>query len=59
MESIGLRKLTENDYDDVMKIREAEDVYHGWDYLPDYYLTMINTSEITGYCACVNGKMVS
>lgn len=58
MDGIGLRKLTEDDYDSVMKIREAEDVYHGWDYLPDYYLTMINSSEITGYCACVNGKMI-
>lgn len=59
MDSVTFREVTMDDYEPVMQIRRPDEVYNGFDYLPDYYMLLLKTLHYKGYVAEIGGQIVS
>ncbi|CAC5386837.1 unnamed protein product [Mytilus coruscus] len=56
---ITFHRVKVDDYYKVMSIRSPEDVYEGYDYLPDRFHKLISSSSIEGYAASIDKKLVA
>jgi hypothetical protein len=49
IEQLTVKRVTSEDYDKVMAIRGPEDVYNGHDYLPSYFNSLIDSSNVMAF----------
>ena len=57
-DAIIIKKVTYDDYSDVLSLRKPDDVYGGYDYLPACYKYLITRPSNEGYAAVLNGPFV-
>ncbi|XP_071177778.1 probable N-acetyltransferase 16 [Mytilus edulis] len=56
---ITFQRVKVDDYYKVLSIRSPDDVYEGYDYLPDRFHKLISSSSIEGYAASIDNKLVA
>lgn len=56
---ITFQRVKVDDYYKVLSIRSPDDVYEGYDYLPDRFHKLISSSSIEGYAVSIDNKLVS
>ncbi|XP_052086204.1 histidine N-acetyltransferase-like [Mytilus californianus] len=57
-QEIGIKRVTTEDYERVMAILPPDEIYHGGDYLPDYFHMLLEMPNIEMYAAVAGDKFV-
>ena len=57
--SFEVHKVTINDYDKVLSIRDGADMYGGTDNIPSSFYTIMNSTENEAFSAVIKGQFVS
>lgn len=57
--SYEVRKVTLEDYQKILSIRDAVDIHQGNDYLPNYFKAMMTSPENEAFSAVINEQFVS
>lgn len=57
--SFEVHKVTINDYDKVLSIRDGDDIYGGTDNIPNSFHAIMSSPENEGFSAVIKGQFVS
>ena len=57
--SYEVHKVTLDDYEKVLSIRDAVDIHGGNDYIPNYFKTMMKSPENEVFSAVIDEQFVS